>query len=224
MTYEEFKSMTASDQHEYISSKFLAGRYALSRRSLVCGAGINDVSYITQPKIDDRQVSCPAYKVWRDMLRRAYDQKTLKKRPTYAGVTVCDEWHRLSSFVLWWKENQVEGFEIDKDLLGDSRQYGPDSCIFVPQWLNCFLTTSAATRGNHPIGVTYSQRDKIYVAQCHIKTIGRQERVGYFHSAEEAHLAWKARKIELASEFESEINRIDPRLYNRIITIINNAK
>lgn len=191
----------------------------------VYGVGVMDLpgeAYFPRGEVGGRTVKRPAYRAWENMLRRAYCAKLKAKRPTYAGVTVCDEWHTFSTFRRWWLENRREGWELDKDLLGDSRQYGPDSCIYIPGWLNTFTSDSGAIRGAWPIGVRLDRRRGQFMAECcHPFTEGKKGHfLGYFTCPQEAHKAWKARKLEIAAELKPRMDEIDARLYPRVVAII----
>ena len=58
---------------------------------------------------------------WGDMIKRCYDKKELKRRPSYMGVEVCDEWLCYANFKKWYDENvyEIEGerIHLDKDIL-----------------------------------------------------------------------------------------------------------
>lgn len=157
------------------------------------------------------------------MLGRSYDKKFHARMKTYVGVTVCDEWRSFMAFRAWWMENQTSGWALDKDLLGDSREYGPSSCVFVPQWLNNFTNLSYANRGESPIGVSWHISIGKYQAYCH-HPFGGHESLGYYNCKHKAHLAWKARKLEIAFELKPEMDKIDLRIYPRVVEIIERAK
>lgn len=55
------------------------------------------------------------------------------------GVKVCDEWHTQSNFTKWFKNNYIQGWHIDKDLVGDSTVYSPETCVFIPRSLNSVI-------------------------------------------------------------------------------------
>jgi hypothetical protein len=72
------------------------------------------------------------YSVWLDMLKRCYDEKYLKKQPTYEGCTVVPEWHNFQNFAKWFEENYIEGMYLDKDIIKEGNKiYGPETCKFV---------------------------------------------------------------------------------------------
>ena len=190
---------------------------------LVYGIGVNDADYVVESIINGRRVRCPAYSAWTGMLERAYSEKHQEKRPTYKGVVVCDEWHSFMSFRKWWVENQVDGWQLDKDLLSDNRIYSLETCIFVPSWLNSFTIDSGAARGEWPIGVYFKKEAGAFTAQCR-HPFGRRESLGYFSTPDEAHAAWLARKLEIANELKHLMDDIDARIFPRVIEIIGRAK
>ena len=224
ITIQEWKAMSGKEQMIWLEENTeLSGRYE-SRRGLVQGVGINDAQYCVAPGIDGKTVLCPAYRAWKDMLKRSYSQRCHAMQPTYSGVTVCDEWHSFMSFRRWWIENQIDGWQLDKDIMSDSREYSPETSIFVPRWLNVFTIDRGAARGNLPIGVIFHKGRGKFRAKCCNPMSKKQEHLGYFDTPEEAHAAWLARKLELALELKPKMDEIDQRIYPRVIEIINNAK
>lgn len=216
--------MSGLEQTLWMEDRFPAGATSLRNRKMVFGVGINDATYCVQPVIDGKQANCPAYRAWKHVLERACSSKWHARKPTYIGVVVCDEWHSFSSFRLWWIENQVDGWHIDKDMLSDDGAYSPEACIFVPQWLNKFTIDSCASRGEFPVGVCLDKRCGRFRSQCCNPITKKQESLGYFGTPEEANLAWMARKLELALELKPSMDEIDLRIYPRVVDIINNAK
>ena len=190
----------------------------------VFGFGVNDSDYLVSPVINGKQVRCPAYRSWCDMLRRAREEKFQQKHKTYIGVTVCDEWRSFMAFREWWLDNHVDGWHLDKDIIGNGKEYSKYKCIYVPSWLNCFLINNGARRGDFPLGVSFAKRHKKYASDCRNPLTGSGFRVGYFDSANEAHEAWVRKKISFAYELKSRIEDIDARIFPRVIEVISNAK
>jgi len=109
-----------------------------------------------------------SYKVWQGMLERCYSPKLHKNRPTYKGCSVSEDWHDFQNFAKWFDNNYIEGFELDKDILGyctsKYKMYSPETCLFVPPEVNNLLVSSDATRGETKLGT-----------QKHIEKNGRWE-------------------------------------------------
>lgn len=194
------------------------------KRRPVYGVGINDVDYLVAvidklPCGKQKQVfKCKYYARWSEMLKRCYSERYHKKKPTYKGCTVCEDWLYLSKFKSWMEKQDWEGKCLDKDILYlKNKVYSPETCVFVSQKLNSFLTDSAAIRGEYPLGVTFKY--KKYCARVSNPFTGKMENLGSFNTPEEAHITWKKRKHELAcmySELESD-ERIKQALRTRYL-------
>lgn len=141
-----------------------------TKTKLVYGAGINDISESTCVNGND----LPYVVKWRGMLSRCYSTLYQKRQPTYIGCTVCDEWLLLSNFKKWYDENYIDGFQLDKDILVvGNKIYSPDTCRFVPVYLNMLLTNNRIDKRKFPTGVSEikpstgnSKINSTYMAQC----------------------------------------------------------
>ena len=223
ITLQEWKSMSIRERTLFLDESCkINGRGG--PRKLVHGVGENDSPACISQRISGKLVACPAYHVWKGVLQRCYDTKCQDRHPSYIGVTVCDEWHKFSKFRLWWLEHQVDGYQLDKDLLSDGKLYSPETCLFVPQWLNAFIIDRRADRGAWPIGVYFNNRDSRFQAQCSNPFTKKNEFLGYFSTPEAAHLAWRTRKLELALELKPKMDSIDQRIYDRVVEIIMKAR
>ena len=182
------------------------------KTKLVEGVGINDVEFSVKPNIEGKQLKHKAYQIWTNMLQRAYSDKYKSTNPTYTGVEVCADWHIFSNFLVWFKDNYVEGYQLDKDILVNGNKiYGPRTCIFVPSNINSFLTLCGNSRGLLPIGVTLHQgkfRSRI-----------RDVNLGSFDTPELAHQAWQSAKLERAMELQLKYSDIP---MSRVITKLQN--
>ena len=216
--------MNAIQLCNYLQINFPVDAKSLSQRKLVCGVGINDSDYKVNPKVNGKGVPCLIYRSWKAMIERTNSLKYQGKQPTYIGVTVCHEWLLFSEFKKWFYDNYVDGWHLDKDLLADSREYGPGTCIFVPRWLNAFTIDSGAARGEWPIGVCFDKHRGMFMAQCRNPITNTNETLGRFSSPERAHRAWLDRKIELAFMLKDLMDAIDKRIYFRVAQVIFDAK
>lgn len=173
---------------------------------LVEGAGVNDAGYqITRKNDDGTRWMCPYYRVWVDMLRRVFASRLHFVRPTYAPCELALEWQRFSVFRAWMLTQDWEGKELDKDLLKPGNKiYGPDFCVFVSTKINNFLTERGAARGDWPLGVSWHCRVKKFQASCQNPVTRKQEYLGYFAHPDQAHAAWKVRKLEHALTLATE--------------------
>lgn len=188
---------------------------------LIYGVGVNDIDYVAQKftTIDKKDVLvwvCPFYSRWKSMLARCYSKKEQQAKPAYKGCSVCKEWLTFSNFKAWMEKQEWEGKSLDKDLLvRGNKVYSPDTCIFIDQRVNTFLTESTATRGDYPIGVNFRQSSGKFAASCRDITTSKRKHIGYFSCPNEAHKAWLAFKLEQAKILAVE--QTDPRVAKALI-------
>jgi len=144
-----------------------------------------------------------AYKPWLGMMDRCYSKSYLKKFPTYIGCKVCNQWHDFQVFAKWYHENRVEGWHIDKDLLGeDLKLYSPETCCFLPSRLNSLIIRSRSGIKNKGI---FFIRNR-YQAQMSGKYIG------CFKTEQEATKAYGKKKksliVSIALDSQSKLSSI----------------
>ena len=133
------------------------------------------------------------------MLQRCYDIKLHNKYPTYKGCRVSDEWLSFGNFANWFDENYVEGWQIDKDILGDGKLYSPETCCFVPHKINNLLhDNKAKKRDSTPIGV------KLQDSRYRVQIGNSRKHIGYFSTPQQAETAYKKAKKEYVM---GEINK-----------------
>lgn len=195
----------------------MSGAFGVRKRSkLIHGVGINDADYVTQRKFKDengvaRVEYCSFYQTWINMLKRCYSSSYQAIETTYIGCSVCEEWKRFSSFRRWMVSQKWEGMQLDKDhAYPGNKIYGPEFCVFIPQALNLFLNDQRRQRGDWPVGVSWSRRDKKFKAQCCDPFIGTNVCLGLFKCPDEAHEAWRRRKHRHALKYADM--QTDPRI------------
>ena len=158
----------------------------MSEPVLVVGFGINDADYTVTTGIYSKRVWCPYYRTWHNMLKRCYSERFHKARPTYIGCEVCPEWKLFSQFRSWMDTQDRVGKQLDKDFLGDGKLYSPETCCFVPKWLNSLLIDCGRARGKYPTGV-YQHHNKF---QAQIRINGVRKYLGLFNTPKEANLVY----------------------------------
>lgn len=176
---------------------------------LVFGVGINDVNYKIHIKEPTGEVykdgsnkyrivwRCPYYSKWVSMLGRCYDEKYLKKNPSYKGCTVCEEWKYFSNFKSWMEKQAWEGKHLDKDLLAKgNRIYSPETCVFIDAKVNNFIASDYSSRGSNFLGVSV-YNDKFRVRIQNILS-GKYESFGLFNNEKDAAKVWLEQKHVLS--------------------------
>ena len=200
-----------------------ANAQSLGSRTAVFGVAINDSPYLSEVKIGGKRVFCPAQRAWRDMLRRCFDAAYQEKYPTYKGCKVCDEWMVFTGFLSWWEKNKKDGYQLDKDLIGNGKIYSPSTCVYVPPWLNSFLNDCAGAGSETHVGV-FRRESGRYQANCSQTILGGPQFIGSFDTEQEAIEAWKGRKLSIAFNLKSSMDEIDERIYHRVTEIIERQK
>lgn len=163
-----------------------------------------------RPSLDN--VKTFQYECWRNMILRCYDEKFLKKHPTYKDCYVCEQWHNFQNFAEWFEKNYYvsgERMNLDKDILiKGNKVYSPTTCIFVPQVINLLFVKNDSIRGDLPIGVHFDKQTNKFKSQCKIGN-GKMRNLGRFTNLEEAFFKYKAFKEgyikEVADKYKDKI-------------------
>lgn len=183
----------------------------------VYGIGITGL----QPTRNENGEQLDSYMCWKAMLSRCYSAKYQEKQPTYIGCCVSDDWLYYPNFKNWYDKNYYEidnkTSQLDKDILiKGNKVYSPNTCIFVPQFINSLFIKNQNVRGELPIGVYYKKANKKYVAKLSIFENGKktQKHLGYFDTVNEAFGVYKQAKEEYIKEVADEYkDKIPVELY-----------
>ena len=183
----------------------------------VYGVGVSGTKY----PITVNGVKTKEYELWRDMLKRCYSDTYQKKRPTYEGCKCSDNFLHYEYFYEWCHKQvgfNNEGWHLDKDLLiKGNKVYSEDSCVFIPAEINSLLIKSTASRGEHLIGVHWSNTNKAFRARV-CKNKGKREHLGFFDTELEAFNAYKQAKESFIKEQANKWKgKIDERAYEALM-------
>ena len=183
----------------------------------VFGVGITGTKYLASVN----GTLTKEYVLWKHMLMRCYSDKYQKKRPTYEGCEVSENFLYYEYFYEWCHKQigfSNQGWHLDKDLLiKGNKIYSEDSCVFIPVEINSLLVKSTASRGEHLIGVYWHKRGKAFIAQVR-KNKGKQEHLGYFNTELEAFKAYKqAKEAFIKEQAEKWKSQIDQRAYEALM-------
>lgn len=104
------------------------------------------------------------YSHWNSIFYRCYDPKYHASKPTYIGCEVDTQFYCFQEFAEWcqWQVGFKEhDWQLDKDIIDrTNRVYRPDLCVFVPNEINCLINNQKSSRGDYPIGVTFTSNGK----------------------------------------------------------------
>ena len=187
----------------------------------VYGVGVLGAKYPTRVN----GVKTKEYVLWTNMLVRCYSDSSKKRRPTYEGCEVSDNFKNYEYFYEWCNkqigftnEGNENPFHLDKDLLiKGNKVYSEDSCVFIPAEINTLLIKCVATRGEHLIGVCWHKTRKAFVAKVN-KSKGKREYLGCFKTEIEAFNAYKeAKEPFIKEQAEKYKSQIDPRAYEALM-------
>jgi len=171
--------------------------HSVKNIKLLCGYGINDATYITQPTVDGKRLRCPYYEKWCSMIKRVYSDKYHERNPTYLNATLCKEWHYFSSFRAWMRTQKWEGMELDKDIMfPENKHYSPKTCLFVSKFLNTLLRYEYMNKSRElPHGVHRTHRKDNYKYRAFIKIRGKMKNLGAYRTTIEASIVYINAKI-----------------------------
>lgn len=203
--------------------KVPANNQSIAQRGMVFGVAVNDSPYLSEITIEGKRHLCPAQRAWRDMLRRCFDKSYQDKYPTYAGCQPCGDWLYFSNFMKWWDKNYSYGYHLDKDLIGNGKEYSPETCLYIPPWLNSFLSDCGNINKDKKIGA-FKRDSGRYRSICSNTILGGLNSLGTFDTEEEAFNAWKVMKLDIAIKLKPKMDEIDPRIYPRVVEIIERHK
>ena len=187
----------------------------------VFGVGVSGTKY----PIGVNGVITKEYILWQNMLKRCYSDVYKKKKPTYEGCEVSENFKSYEYFYEWCHKQigfSMDGngnsFQLDKDLLlKGNKFYSENTCIFIPSEINSLLTKSDKIRGKHLIGVCWSNSNKAFVAMVN-KNKGKREWLGSFNTELEAFNAYKQAKESFIKELANKwMGKIDDRAYNALM-------
>lgn len=181
----------------------------------VRGVGVNDAGYQVITASNGKRLTCPYYQKWACMLTRCYSEKYQSSYPSYAGCSVCDEWLYFSVFKSWMERQDWHGKHLDKDLLvKGNKVYSPESCIFVTEEVNNFITDRSGDRGPWPVGVDLNKKSGKFRAKC--SDLGKGiKHIGMYETPEQAHIAYSEYKKSIARDLASLQD--DTRVRNAIL-------
>jgi hypothetical protein len=158
------------------------------------------------------------YVKWSSLINRCYNSKIQNRQSSYIGCYVVEEWHNFQNFGEWYKENwkpwMDKTWQLDKDILiKGNKVYSPETCCFVPKYINTIFSNRKKERGEYPIGVQK-------VNNSFIVSVGKrnnQKHKGCYKNFEEAFQVYKKEKEnhirEVADEWKE---KLDPRVYNAL--------
>lgn len=115
-------------------------------------ASVCQVGYIGFGKYPSKEYGkhTKAYQSWRDMLRRCYDESSVRfKCYGGRGIYVCSDWHNFQNFAEWYNSQHTHGdvrYHLEKDFLCKNI-YSPSGCLLLPSYLNASIVDTSDSGG-----------------------------------------------------------------------------
>lgn len=159
--------------------------------------------------------------MWVSMLQRCYDEKFHIKEETYKDCIVDDRWLCFEYFIqsipkiLGYQDmidHQGIKFEIDKDILTDTKIYNLQNCVFIPGKINNFFTNIQKHNTSGYPGVSYNQIKEKYA--CNISNNGKCEHLGYFDNPFNAFIEYFKHKQLILEKYLEEYNFLHLNIKN----------
>lgn len=164
--------------------------------------------------------------VWRDMLRRCYQDDFIARNPSYIGCSVHPDWHNFQVFAEWLTNNKYHnlGYQLDKDIVNvGNKVYSEKDCRLVPLQINTLLTDCRASRGLYPQGVRLCSWGKKYRASVRCGSGKGRSHLGSYDTPEEASKVYKeAKKQQIKQRAIEWKGRIDNDVFESLMRIANN--
>lgn len=138
------------------------------------------------------------YQTWSGMLQRRYCPTLHKKHPTYKNVTVHPDWLNFQVFAKWmnkyYSKDELK-YDLDKDLKsGESKVYSSETCMFIPQSLNKFMSSVGSDNVSGQVGVSWETSRSKWRASIFIDH--KRKHLGYYAGRKEASLAYQKARLE----------------------------
>ncbi|RYY51331.1 MAG: hypothetical protein EOO06_00960 [Chitinophagaceae bacterium] len=111
-----------------------------------------------------------------------------------------------------------EGKDLDKDLLIRGNQvYSPETCVFIDQKVNKFISEKLTNKKAHLIGAYFLPKRGKFKSVSYDVLTGKQKHLGNYNTEEEAHNAWLSFKLEQAHILAAQQSdqRVAKALVNR---------
>ena len=103
------------------------------------------------------------------------------------GITVCDEWLDIATFIAWAEATHpnISGVSIDR--INNDKGYSPDNCRWADSTTHSINKTIPINNTSGLLGINWKTRDEVWVAQLSFQN--KKKHIGQFKNIEDAILA-----------------------------------
>ena len=103
------------------------------------------------------------------------------------GITVCDEWLDVATFVAWAEATHpnISGVSIDR--INNDKGYSPENCRWADSTTQSINKRIPINNTSGILGINWKTRDEVWVAQLSFQN--KKKHIGQFKNIEDAILA-----------------------------------
>ena len=100
------------------------------------------------------------------------------------GITVCEEWLDVATFIAWAEKTypKLEGYTLDR--INNDKGYSPENCTWSDKTTQAINQRIMKNNKSGYVGVRYHSRDGVWTA--YISVNNTRKHIGQFDSKEEA--------------------------------------
>jgi len=129
------------------------------------------------------------FPTWHNMMRRCYNEShNGYEIHRSRGISVCEEWHDISIFKVWFDTNFKEGLSIDR--INNNGNYEPSNCRFATQTIQSRNTTSHYVNNTSGYRGVYKASSKKGTWRAQISLKHKSVHIGNFNNKIDAAVAY----------------------------------
>lgn len=103
------------------------------------------------------------------------------------GITVCEEWLDVATFVAWAEATHPNISGVSVDRIDNDKGYSPDNCRWADSTTQSINKRIQKNNTSGILGINWKTRDEVWVAQLSIQN--KKKHIGQFKNIEDAILA-----------------------------------